>query len=496
MSFNADQLIAKVLALAPDATGYWVAYSGGLDSQVLLHALAAGRERLPAPLGALHVNHNLQADAPAWAEHCSAVCAALGIDYQVLSVQAQPQPGESPEAAARAARYRALAAAVPAGGVVLTAHHRDDQAETLLLQLLRGAGSKGLAAMPEISRIGDATLLRPLLDVGREALHDYARSQGLSWVDDPSNAHTDYDRNCLRHEILPRLRTRWPAAGETLARGARHQAEAAQLLEALAELDWQHCQEQPSAASVEQPSSRRMPGSRESDWKRTLDPGMRRDDEKNTTHALSPCRSMLPPLSVSVLLRLSAPRRANLLRHWLHRQGAPMPSTVVLERVDSDLLHAAHDAEPLVRWGAVRLRRYRDGLYLDDVLEESDPSRCLDWQRSQSMSLPGGVLSAADVYGEGVASRHLTGGNLQVRFRQGGESLQPVGRREHHSLKHLFQEAGVPPWERARVPLIYRGDTLIAVAGYWVCAEFQARADEPGVRFSWSRAIVHTGSFW
>lgn len=440
MSFTVDQLIADVRALAADASGYWVAYSGGLDSQVLLHALAAGREYLPAPLGAIHVNHNLQPDAPAWAEHCRAVCAALGIPCRVVSVQAQPAPGESPEAAARVARYRALADAVPAGGVLLTAHHQDDQAETLLLQLLRGAGPKGLAAMPAVA----TALLRPLLDVDRAALLDYARQHALTWVEDPSNARREYDRNFLRHEIMPRLRTRWPTAAATLARGARHQAEAARLLDELAKIDL---------------GSDRI-------------------------------------LSASRLLSLSPPRRANLLRHWLHLHGAPMPSTAVLERIDRDVLHAAADAEPLVCWGDTRLRRYRDGLFLDDVLEQGDPSRCLDWRPDRPLSLPGGVLSAVRAQGEGVALRHLSGGNLQVRFRQGGEMLQPVGRREHHSLKHLFQEAGVPPWERARVPLIYRGDDLLAVAGYWVCAEFQAQTDEPGMRFMWSRAIVPAGSFW
>lgn len=444
MSFAADQLIAKVLALAPDAGSYWIAFSGGLDSQVLLHALATQRDRLPAPLGALHVNHNLQPDAPAWAEHCRAVCAALGVEYHVLSVQAEPKSGESPEAAARTARYCALSSAVPPGGVLLTAHHQDDQAETLLLQLLRGAGPKGLAAMPACTFSEGVCLLRPLLDVARDELHAYARQHGLRWVDDPSNARTDYDRNYLRHHILPRLRERWPAAGATLARAARHQAEAAALLEELAELDL---------------------GGQAS-------------------------------LSVSTLLSLNLPRRANLLRHWLYAQGAALPSATVLERIDRDVLHAAPDAEPLVRWGEARLRRYRDHLYLDDVHEEGDPSRCLDWQTDAPLALPGGQLSAVAAQGEGVALRHLSGAPLQVRFRQGGESLQPAGRCEHHTLKHLFQEAGVPPWERARVPLIYRDDVLLAVAGYWVCDGFQAGADEPGMLFLWSRAIVPTGPIW
>lgn len=468
MSFTADQLIAKVLALAPEASGYWVAFSGGLDSQVLLHAMVVGRERLPAPLAALHVNHNLQPDAPAWAEQCRSVCAALDIEYRVLSVQAQPEPGESPEAAARVARYRALTGAVPAGGVLLTAHHQDDQAETLLLQLVRGAGPKGLAAMPARSTVEGVTLVRLLLDISRDALHDYAQRHGLTWVEDPSNTRTDYDRNFLRHDILPRLRARWPAIGATLARSARHQAEAAQLLEELAEVDLENGGQSPiSCHDIVQHAALEKLGS---------DPYF--------------------PLSVSALVALSAPRRANLLRHWLHLHHAPMPSTAVLERIDHDTLLAAQDAEPLVCWGEVRLRRYRDHLYLDDVLEEGDPSRCLDWRPDQALSLAGGWLSAVPAQGEGVAARHLSGGTVQVRFRQGGESLQPAGRREHHTLKHLFQEAGVPPWERARVPLIYRGDDLLAVAGYWVCAEFQAQSDETGMRFLWSRAIVPPGSIW
>ena len=450
-----DQLTARVLALAPGASGYCVAFSGGLDSSVLLHALAAGREDLPAPLVAVHVNHNLQPDAPAWAEHCRAVCAGLGIDYHVRSVRVQARSGESPEAAARAARYRALADAVGLGGVLLTAHHQDDQAETLLLQLLRGAGPRGLAAMPRYARVNGVPLLRPLLDMPRAALRDYALQHDLGWVDDPSNSCADYDRNFLRHEIIPRLRGRWPAAGATLARAARHQAAAAQLLERVAEADWGRIP--PCSTDTPEP---------------------------------------VPALTVSALQRLDAPRRANLLRHWLRLHAAPMPSAVVLTRIEGDLLGAAPDAQPLVRWGDVRLRRYRDCLYVDDVLEKADPSRCHDWLPDRALQLPGGELSAVRVDGAGVALRHLPAGPLRVRFRRGGEALRPAGRREHHSLKHLFQEAGVPPWERPRVPLIYRDDALLAVAGYWVCAEFQARSNEPGMRFTWSRSIVPSGSIW
>jgi tRNA(Ile)-lysidine synthase len=388
------------------------------------------------------------------------------VPYRVLDVNAQPAPGESPEAAARAARYRALAEAVPAGGVLLTAHHRDDQTETLLLQLIRGAGPKGLAAMPAARNLAwveqseprvalalnpgcPVRLLRPLLECSRDDLHAYAQAHDMVWIDDPSNARTDYDRNYLRHEILPRLRVRWPSLSATLARAARHQAEAAALLEDLAALDMQ-------TTAGEWPAS----------------------------------------LSVSALLHLSDARRANLLRHWLRRQGIPTPGSAVLARIDADVLRATPDAEPVLDWPGARLRRYRDALMLDDLHEESEPTRCLEWDMAEPLVLPGGVLRAEPAPGTGVARRHLADGHCQVRFRQGGERLQPTGRREHHTLKHLFQDAGVPPWERARVPLIYRGDTLMAVAGYWVCEGFQAATDEPGVRFLWSRAIVPAGSFW
>ncbi|MFN2309960.1 MAG: tRNA lysidine(34) synthetase TilS [Gammaproteobacteria bacterium] len=469
MPLHPDQLIDHLLELAPAASGYWVAFSGGLDSQVLLHALAARRARLPGLLGALHVNHNLQDPASAWAAHCRKVCADLAVPYRVLEVDAQPAPGESPEAAARAARYRALAGAVPPDGVLLTAHHRDDQAETLLLQLLRGAGPKGLAAMPASIDVAwverqrnpgfaplnpgyPVRLVRPLLECARDDLHAYAQGHDLAWIEDPSNACTDYDRNFLRHEILPRLRARWPALGATLARSAGHQAEATGLLDELAALD--------------------------------LAPG--------PAHTLS----------VSALLRLSAPRRANLLRHWLARQRLPLPSRAVLAEIDRALLHAAADAQPVVCWGGVCLRRYRDALMIDApatagaAAEAVDSGRCIDWAVQQPLSLPAGILSAEPVRGGGVACRHLEGGRCQVRFRRGGERLQPAGRRQHHSLKHLFQEAGVPPWERARVPLIYRGDTLIAVAGHWVCEGFQAAENQAGLHFLWRRAIVPAGSFW
>lgn len=464
-----EQLIAKISRLAPDATGYWVAYSGGLDSHVLLHAMAKVSEQLSAPLMAVHVNHNLQTAAVDWETHCRAVCADLGVEYRSLSVDARPSKGESPEAAARAARYRAFAELLPAGQVLLTAHHQDDQAETLLLQLLRGAGPKGLAAMPENSELGQGDLVRPLLDVSRAELRTYAEQQSLRWVEDPSNAQLDYDRNFLRHSVLPLLQQRWPATSAVLARSAQHQAVAAQLLDDLAVIDLEG-QSGHSPISVTQVGS---PG--DGSMKLGSDP--------------------VVPLSVSHVLALSAPRRANLLRHWLHCCGAPVPSTAVLTRIEQDVLQAAVDAAPCVAWGGVCVRRYRDNLFVD-MDQNTSSAAGMQWAIDQPLLLAGGVLTPVLGLGDGVAMRHLADRPLRVDFRQGGERLQPVGRREHHTLKHLFQDAGVPPWERKRVPLLYLDETLIAVAGYWVCEGFQAAEQESGVRFNWSRAIVPDGSIW
>lgn len=457
MPFSPQRLLDQVLAL-PVADAYWVAFSGGLDSLVLLHALAVRRADLPGRLGAMHVNHNLQDSAADWARQCRDHCRSLQIEYREFDVQARPQPGESPEAAARQARYRAFAAALAPNELLVTAHHQDDQAETLLLQLLRGAGPKGLAAMPMISPLGRGHLARPLLAVSRAELRAYAERESLHWIEDPSNAQLDFDRNFLRHRVLPQLRERWPAAGRVLARGAEHQAEAARLLADLAEIDL------------------------------GIDLG--------TDQGFHTAETLVCPQTISGLLALSPPRRANLLRHWLHRCGAPVPSTAVLMRIDQDVLRAAADAEPLVQWGGVVVRRYRDRLFLDNRAEVGLPDAPPDWPAEQALSLAGGVLTPVPGVGRGVAMRHLHGKRLRVAFRQGGERLQPAGRREHHSLKHLFQEAGVPPWERERVPLLFLDDALIAVAGYWVCEGFQALGQEPGMSFAWSRAIVPDGSIW
>lgn len=444
-SFSPDTL-ADILGRLPPVERYWLAYSGGCDSHTLLHAAAQLQRRgVIAPLRAVHVDHALQPASADWARHCQTVCATLEVPLLSLRVHARPAPGESPEAAARRARYRAIAEVIEPGDCLLTAHHQDDQAETLLLQLLRGCGPHGLAAMPELASFARGRHARPLLAFPRAELQAYAEAQGLRWIDDPSNADTGFDRNYLRREVLPVLRGRWPAVARVLTRGAAHQAEAARLLDVLAAQDLAACR-------TEQPTC----------------------------------------LDIPSLLKLDEARQRNALRHWLKDLGHPLPDTVRLAHVQRDVLHAAQDRVPVVSWEGVELRRYRERLYALVPPAPGDANAILPWDLRGPLRLPDGTsLSALPAQGKG-AKAALCDQAVTVRFRQGGEHCQISPRGSTRPLKKLLQERGVPPWLRERVPLLYVGERLAAVAGYWVCAPFHADANERGLVFEWTVAASAT----
>lgn len=435
-----DQL-RRFLQSQPPAGRYLVAYSGGLDSHVLLHVL----HRLGVNLAAVHVHHGLSPNADLWSEHCVAACNALNVPCQVARVHVAAE-GSGREAAARAARYAALEQAVGEGEMLLTAHHQDDQAETLLLMLLRGAGVAGLAAMPAVRPFGRGLLVRPLLGVPRSTLQHYAVQHGLSWVDDESNFDTSLDRNYLRHQVLPLLRQRWPAADGALARTAAHLAEAGTLLAELAEAD--------------------MAGAR-------------------GTYPAT--------LSVRALHPMGAPRRRNLLRHWLRSLRLPLPDTAHLHRIEQEILPARPDAEPLVGWSGAEVRRYRDDLYAMPPLAPV-PEVELTWDMAQPLSLPDGrILTATAAAASGLSAVRCAGARITVRFRAGGERCAPVGRGHTHELKKLFQEAGVPPWERERVPLLCIDGVMAQAVGYWLCEPFAAAPGEAALNFE-VRSMVDIAS--
>lgn len=440
MNFSPAQLL-EILQRLPDTPGYWIAYSGGLDSHVLLHTMAELRPALaPRRVQAVHVNHGLSPDAGAWVRHCAAVCEGLGITCRQLTVDARPVRGEGPEAAARYARYTALAGLLAPGETLLTAHHQGDQAETVLLQLLRGAGPHGLAAMPGQAPFAAGVHARPLLAFTRDDLRTYARDRALSWVEDESNGDLSLERNYLRREIIPRLRGRWPAMGRTLARSAGHNREAAVMLDEIAAQDLQ---------------------------------------------------SVIVPhdgaLSVARLSRLAGARLRNVLRYWLRRRGLPLPTAEQLHQIEGQL-PAGNDRSPRVRWPGAEVRRYRGRLYALAPLPETPSSLVLPWDPTSPVALPGGgTLYARTRMGAGVKADLCYSEPVTVRYRNGGERCRPAGARYSRTVKNLFQELGVPPWVRARVPLVYIGERLAAVADYWVCHPFQAQPREQGMVFQWQR---------
>jgi tRNA(Ile)-lysidine synthase len=428
-----------------------IGYSGGVDSHVLLHWLAIHRASWPErTLEAIYVDHGLQAASTAWGEHCAGVCRDLNLPFRVLKVNARAASGESPEAAARRARYAALAAELGPDSALLTAHHCDDQAETLLLQLLRGAGPHGLAAMPAVSRLGQGWLLRPLLNVDRAELLAYAHAHDLHWIEDASNQDTGFDRNYLRHQVLPLLRERWPAANRTLARSARLCAETAAWL-----------------------------------------------DEEAATDLASVATDRPDRLVIPVLRELSELRQRNVLRYWLRQLNLPIPDARQLQHILHDALTAAADRNPCVRWLGAEVRRYRDGLYALPSLKPHDARQKFIWQADAEgwppLDLPGvGQLRMQETVGVGLRSEILAGGLLIVGFRQGGERFRPVGRAHSQELKKLLQQAGIPPWERERLPLVYLplsptlpcegggSGQLLAVVGLGIAIDHAARPGEVG----------------
>jgi tRNA(Ile)-lysidine synthase len=436
MPFTSEQLQNRLSALASDGppARFVVAFSGGLDSTVLLHALTHANATSAVPIIAVHVEHDLHADSGKWEAHCRAAASTLEIDYDSIPVAVDRESGLGLEASARAARYQALQQLIQPGDWLLSAHHQDDQAETLLLNLLRGSGMAGMAGIGVRQVFGSGFLVRPLLDVPRAQLQEYASSHSLAWLDDPSNAETAFDRNYLRHEVLPLLAERWPAASSRLARSAELAGEASTLLDQFADDDLL-----------------------------TLGDAQR--------------------LEISALAALSDARQRNVLRRALKRSGLGSAPATRLRQIIDEIIPAREDAEPLVRWPGVEVRRYRDFIYLLPEFADSppQPGYPLD-SDGRSVDLGSlGRLSLQDGGATGISPKVIETG-LEVRFRVGGEEIRPAGHECTHKLKKLLQQKGVVPWMRDKIPLLYSGTRLVAVADLWVAADV---ADENGLCVAW-----------
>ena len=424
-----------------------VALSGGRDSMVLLDALAALAPAREVSLSAVHVHHGLSRLADAWAEFCGEACGARGIPLSVHRIRVDRASGTGLEAAARAARYEVLSA-VDADYVAL-AHHAEDQAETMLLQLLRGAGPRGLSGMPALrpARKGPS-LLRPLLVVPRAAIAAYADARDIAWIEDESNADVSLRRNFLRHAIAPRLAAAFPGYPLTVVRAAMHEAEAARLVDELAEIDARDA--------------------------------LAFDDRLGDTL----------DRRVFSALAAAAPHRArNVLRWFLRRQGLRSPSAARLAAMQEQLAHAPDDARVRLSHDGVELGVHRGRIA---VHAPAVPGFALAWQGESRLALPRGTLEFAPVPGAGLSAAVLQREPIVIRSRAGGERIRLAGDRPHQTVKRLLQGAGVPQWHRAALPLVWCGDRLVAVPGIGVDIAFAASADAPGYDVRWYPEDVAT----
>lgn len=451
-SLSAESLVTTLTTLGanPAQHHFILAYSGGVDSHVLLHLAV----RAKLALTIVHINHGISPQADVWQQHCQQVCDDLGVALQVEKVQVTKSAG-SLEASARKARYELLSRYVEnPDTVLLTAHHQDDQAETVLLRLLRGSGVHGWAGMRPARPFAAGLLLRPLLSYSRQQLLDHARHAGLGWIEDESNVDTSHDRNYLRHEILPLLEKRWPQAASRLAMVATDAREAADLLDQVAEMD------------------------------------------------LLACRHAEDGLELPMLQQFDRQHQALLLRLWLRENGFAMPSRAKLDEILVLIRSQPDSAKAVCRWADTEAWRYRQQL----VVRTRLPEVAADW-RSDWAGFPGPLLlpelalelNADSATGAGLSAAAIQGKRLSLSLRRGGERVKLPGRAHHHMLKKLYQEAGVPPWLRQRLPLVFVDDELAAVAGLWVFAPFVCKKGEPGYRItatetsktgSWHNAVV------
>lgn len=380
-----------------------VAYSGGLDSSVLLHLIKRQEVLANKKILAIYINHGLSPQADAWQMHCQKTCETYGVKFIARRVVLERDNGESLEDQARNLRYQVFSDFIEAGDILVTAHHQNDQAETLLLQLCRGAAIKGLAAMPAQKPFAKGWHYRPLLTLTRADLEAYAQRNHLNWIDDESNNNTSFDRNYLRHEILPKLEKKWPAVIANLARSAELHAEAQTILNIQAAQD------------------------------------------------LIAIQSNIDSLNLIALATLTKIRQANVLRYWIERNSKPLPSSAVLEEILQQCFSTRLDAKVCIRWQDSEVRRYKSRLYIMSKLPAFDSKQIIPW--SNQYALPELNLDKLQ-------------GNLTLRFRVTGQRFHPHNRDKSQSLKKLMQEWNIPSWLRDRIPLLYLDETLIAVIGY------------------------------
>ncbi|SRR5579885_2101603 len=437
---NLIPLLARKLAEAAPQR-LCVTYSGGADSTALLHALARIPQARELGLRALHVDHGLHADSERWAEQCRHFCETLDVPIEIARVQVTHERREGLEASARRARHAAFASAIQAGEWLVLAHHRDDQIETVLLKLLRGAGPQGLGGMRELRGLGAGMLWRPLLDCPRSALREYVAEHQLAFIDDPSNADTRLSRNYLRAEIMPRLLAHWPHATESIAHSAELCREAAAFLDVEAEF------------------------------------ALKRLRNENGTLDARSWSALPDALHMPVLER------------WLREQDLRAPPPARCKELRRQIVEAREDREPCIAWPEGEIHLWRGALHAMPPLKEIPRDWQSEWDGTP-LELPGGagVLRLRPSHSSDDEMSSKLSSPLRVRFRRGGEKIKPAADPYTRELRDLLQGVGIPPWQRGRIPLIYDGDELVAVGNLWISAAGKELLQSIAAQLAWQNA--------
>ncbi len=417
------ECFTSLLALNPN--NIYIAYSGGVDSHVLLHLISLNSE-LKQKVTAVYVDHGLQLESDAWAEHCRVVAFTLGVNYQAIKVKVGEPRRKSLEELARDARYQALKLLLGQNDVVLLAQHREDQMETVLLQLFRGAGVQGLSGMPAKISFGKGYMCRPLLDISKQDINDYAVINKLSWIEDPSNESDDFDRNFLRNQIIPKLKQKYPALDTTVARSARHCANASIQLEELA------------ISLYEQIA-----------------------DKSNQI------------LDILQLLQLNKYKQTLLIRYWFKVNQLRMPAKKIVDNIINEVVNASESKNPEIKGQGYFIRRYKNKLF---CLQADNSKQSLAEQHWPANERQIELTDGSNIFivdsVQGIPQSRWKSAEVVVKFRKGAEKIRLPGRKGHHTLKNLYQEKGIPPWQRNMIPLIYLDDQLAAVANLWVSTEY------------------------
>ena len=426
-----------------------VALSGGMDSVVLIDLLSKLSAKMQFTLSAVHVDHGISVNSNDWTKFSRKICRSLGIPLKITKLKIKRGPGINLESVARDARYQVFAS-LKADYVAL-AQHLDDQAETLLLQLLRGSGARGLSAMPMVrdqsTDIGSPAstssprILRPLLEVPRSEIESYAEGHQLSWITDESNADTSFDRNFLRHEILPILGSRFPSYRSTFLRTSHHLSEASSLMDEIAESDSARC-------------------------------------------------TLSGKVQVEGLRTLTLPRAKNLLRYTIGEMGAILPSTLKLDEILRQLLSSRPDTKLHLTFGTTEIRCFKGAIHIRPLSAVADTEWQLSWNGEKKLIIPelGGTISFSRRKSTGISlSKLMAEESITIRPRRGGERLCPDRNRPRRSLKNLLQEASLPPWERSILPLLFGGKSLVWAPGIGIDCDFQATAGEMGLVVQWDR---------